>query len=342
MRLSRYAPIVALICGTALLLAPAASAATSSSSRELTGRSAITDGALSILVLEQPTQTSKGKVRYSWDMTSTACVQLGGDLAFHAWIGNVDTKETAYESPEITTYRGALDIELPEGHYIAEADPWSCTYESEDQGMSVSETGNAWVVDFTLGACRNKDDQENVVVSFLEGKGSVTFPDGTTLPLSRDLKIPAGSKITTDPLARVELRTCQGAAARVGPMSQLTLTKAYFGPVGKKVFSAKLFFGMVWTKISGVLGPGSRFEMETRSGGGDARGTTWCTSADTVGGKPRSVFRVVDGTVAVTSATTRKTVLVRAGYFSQIIGNASPTPPKRMPPAMIPTEATCQ
>jgi hypothetical protein len=108
-----------------------------------------------------------------------------------------------------------------------------------------------------------------------------------------------GETVETGPDARLELKTKDGSAVRVGPSSKLLLKSAYFGAGGEKSFSAKLMFGRVWTKVTGLVGGGSKFEVETDSAVAGVRGTTFRVDANT----DKSVLmRVYAGSVAMASA----------------------------------------
>src|SRR6185312_3472562 len=79
--------------------------------------------------------------------------------------------------------------------------------------------------------------------------------------------------------AKLELKMKDGSVVRVGPSSKLQLKSAYFGPAGQKSFSAKLLFGRVWSKVSGLAGGDSKFDVETDNAVAGVRGTTFRVDA---------------------------------------------------------------
>lgn len=132
--------------------------------------------------------------------------------------------------------------------------------------------------------------------------GKATSSAGGTGPkvaLVKDGLVFENDLIETASGTKVELRTDDGSAVRVGPSSKLQLKSAYFGAAGDKKFSGKLFFGKVWTNVTGLVGGGSKFEVETDNAVAGVRGTTFMVEA----GEDKSVqLKVYDGSVAMTSA----------------------------------------
>ena len=118
--------------------------------------------------------------------------------------------------------------------------------------------------------------------------------------------------------ARVELETADGSVVRVGPQSRLLLQSAYFGASGVKRFSAKLFFGRVWTKVSGLVGGDSKFEVQTDNAVAGVRGTTFRVDAR----RDHSVIlRVYAGSVAMASTgVVQKHLPTTGGRRTQIQG----------------------
>ena len=136
--------------------------------------------------------------------------------------------------------------------------------------------------------------------------GRATLSSGGTgprQPLAKDALVFENDVVETLPGTKVELRTDDGSAIRVGPSSKLQLKSAFFGAAGEKKFSGKLFFGKVWTNVTGLVGSESKFEIETDNAVAGVRGTTFRIDA----GEDKSVsLQVYDGAVAMTSAALAK------------------------------------
>lgn len=134
-------------------------------------------------------------------------------------------------------------------------------------------------------------------VSFLDGKATLTSGgEGKPAPLALGAKVFEGDVVETKADAKAELKMKDGSVIRIGPSSKLELKAAYFGEKGEKTFSARLFFGRVWTKVTGLVGGESKFEVETDNAVAGVRGTTFRVDAAT----DRSVLvRVYAGSVAM-------------------------------------------
>jgi hypothetical protein len=182
------------------------------------------------------------------------------------------------------------------------------------------------------GGAASAEAPRSAKVSFLEGKAWRVTSAGTKAPLAKDGEVFENDTVETEPVTRVELRTQDGSAVRVGPSSKLVLKAAYFGPAGEKKFSAKLFFGQVWTKVSGVMGGNSKFEVETDNAVAGVRGTTFRIDAKS---DKSVVMKVYAGAVAMASSglvqkkadapkTGRKQiggpVQVSAGEWEKLVG----------------------
>ncbi len=157
-------------------------------------------------------------------------------------------------------------------------------------GAVAMALGTAIVVPSTAQAA----DRNSAQVSIVTGRATVG-----DRALTMGASVFEGETVETAADARVELKTQDGSVVRVGPSSKLLLKSAYFGAGGEKKFSAKLVFGRVWTKVSGLMGGGSKFEVETDSAVAGVRGTTFRVDAKS----DKSVLmRVYAGSVAMTSA----------------------------------------
>ena len=138
-------------------------------------------------------------------------------------------------------------------------------------------------------------------VSFLQGTAS-SLPGGNGAPAALAVKsqVFENDAVTTGPNTKLELKLKDGSVIRLGAASKLVIKSAYFGKSGEKNFSAKLMFGQVWSKVSGLLGGDSKFEVETDNAVAGVRGTTFRVDAKA----DKSVLvRVYAGTVAMASGT---------------------------------------
>lgn len=338
-RVSLAALFAVGLLGANLIVPP--THAMTSGSESAGPRSAFTDGPISVLILKSPVDGKPGQIRMYWDLTldtssASVCVEPGALVQYNAAIFNTETAEVAYQSDEYNVTSGSLDVELPAGKYAAVLDPFLC------EADSFTVEGNVWLVEFTLVKCDASTGNQYATPTYLDGSADVTLPDGSVIPLAQDSQVPVGSKVTTRGNARVELRTCDGSAMRVGPRTSMTLTKAYFGPLGEKRFSAKLFFGRVWTVVSGVMGGNEKsWELETDNAWAGVRGTTFCVTAGRVGGKPRTLVQVLDGVVQFRVKATGRKVLVQSGQYAEAIGLRPRVTVKTMPPGAEPTAETC-
>lgn len=139
-------------------------------------------------------------------------------------------------------------------------------------------------------------ERNSAKVSFLEGKATVTAEGGKATPLAKDATVFENDMVETQAGTKVELKLADGSAIRIGPTSKLQLKSAYFGEKGEKKFSAKLLFGRVWSKVSGLVGGESKFEVETDNAVAGVRGTTFRVDAR----QDKSVLvRVYAGSVAM-------------------------------------------
>ena len=336
---------VALLGGS-LIAAPAHAMSVGLGSDDVhaaSARSAFTDGPISVLILRSPVGNNPGKVRMSWDMaldtsSMSVCIEEGGSVQYQAVIVETEKLELGYESEEYHVLSGSVDVELPAGKYAAMLDPFQC------QTDNISMSGLMWMVEFTLRDCDEQSGNQYAVADFMEGEGAatVTLPDGSVMPLAKDVQVPVGSKVTTGGNFRVQLRTCDGSTMRVGPGTTMTLTKAYFGPLGEKRFSARLFFGRLWVIVSGVMGGNKKsWEVETRNAWVGVRGTTFCVTVDKVGGEPRTLVQVLDGIVKVTVKSTGQRVSVRPGQYAEVVGARPKVKARPMPPGTEPAAETC-
>lgn len=324
--------LTSLLAGGLLVVGMVASPSAQATERPL---ETFTDGPITIDVLRVPTDDRIGKVRMTWDLNGVhACLENGGVLQYQAWIGNVDLEQTVLHSDEYNVASASLEVELPAGRYAAMLDPFQCEFDSG------TASGNTWVVQFTLTKCDADANSQIASPTFIQGSATVTMPDGSQVPLTKDSQVPVGARITTRPGTRIEMRSCFfGTSFRIGPSSSVRVTKAYFVP-GEKKFSWKLFFGQVWTVLSGGSDKPT-MEVETETHGVGVRGTIFCLSAGKKQGKPWTLLQVTEGVVEFTSKATGKSIRVRAGQYAEAIGMNARLRARPMPAGTVPTAETC-
>lgn len=136
----------------------------------------------------------------------------------------------------------------------------------------------------------------NAVVTILEGNAWRIPAKGEKTELAVNALVFEGDTIESDTDARLQLTFKDGSVIRVGASSKLLLKSAYFGGKDEKNISAKLLFGRAWSKVVGLVGGESKFEVETDNAVAGVRGTTFRVDAS----RDRSVLvRVYAGAVAV-------------------------------------------
>jgi hypothetical protein len=140
--------------------------------------------------------------------------------------------------------------------------------------------------------------QSLATVSMLKGQAHVApgGDEGKKRPLEVGASTSEGDSITTAEDSLLELTLPDRSVIRVAPSSRLLLEKAHFAASGARTFSARLFVGSVWSKVSSVLGGDTKFEVRTDTAVAGVRGTTFRVDAS----RDRSaVVSVFAGSVAV-------------------------------------------
>ncbi len=136
-------------------------------------------------------------------------------------------------------------------------------------------------------------------VTYLSGHATLWGPGRHRgRALHRGSVVHEHDQVETGANTRVELTTSDGSVVRVGPETKLLLKSAYFGSSGVKRFSVKLLFGRLWSKVRGLVGSRSKFEVVTDNAVAGVRGTTFRVDAR----KDKSVvLKVYAGSVAMAS-----------------------------------------
>jgi len=133
----------------------------------------------------------------------------------------------------------------------------------------------------TVGRIASAQDKGTALVSYLDGRASAGPAGGAKRALAQGATVVEGETVSTEAGTKVELKMKDGSIVRVGPNSRLELRAAYFGSAGEKKFSAKLTFGRLWSRVTGLVGGSSKFEVETDNAVAGVRGTTFRIDAKT-------------------------------------------------------------
>lgn len=103
----------------------------------------------------------------------------------------------------------------------------------------------------------------------------------------------------------LKLQLNDNSVIMLGESSKLEVTEADFAGQERKSFSAKLFFGKIWNKVSKTVG-GAKYEVTTERAVAGVRGTIFRIDTDTLvraatkkPKKPKTTVSVNEGLVAV-------------------------------------------
>jgi hypothetical protein len=133
-------------------------------------------------------------------------------------------------------------------------------------------------------------------VSALEGRAQKWRGNGPRMELRVGTSVSQGETLETQQGARLEVRFDDNSILRLGPKARLQLAEAHFAGSARRRFSARLFFGKLWAKVTSVIQGEQKFQIETENAVAGVRGTTFRMDAN----EDKSVLvRVYDGTVAV-------------------------------------------
>ncbi len=133
-------------------------------------------------------------------------------------------------------------------------------------------------------------------VSALEGRVQRWRGNGARTELRVGTPVGQGDTLETQQGARLEVRFGDNSVLRLGPRAKVQLAEAHFGGAARRRFSARLFFGKLWAKVTSVIQGEQKFQIETENAVAGVRGTTFRMDAN----EDKSVLvRVYDGTVAV-------------------------------------------
>ena len=135
-------------------------------------------------------------------------------------------------------------------------------------------------------------------ITYLQGKSFVgTTKQGPWKALAKGMQVAQGQFIRTDKTGIVEITLPDRSVVRLAPNTLHRIDKAYFPEKNTPRFTARLFFGKMWAKVSQSqhIGRG-RFDIKTPTAIVGVRGTVYNVNAS----KDKSVrVSVYEGLVAV-------------------------------------------
>ena len=144
---------------------------------------------------------------------------------------------------------------------------------------------------------RVEADPKPASVSALEGKATRARDKAEPAELRVGSAVSQGDILATGDNARLELKFADASLLRIGPRARVQLTTAHFGGgPAKRQFTAKLFFGNLWARVTSAIQGDQKFQIETENAVAGVRGTTFRVDARS----DKSVLvRVYAGAVAV-------------------------------------------
>lgn len=162
------------------------------------------------------------------------------------------------------------------------------------------------------------------VLSNLQGLVEFEAEDGVWTAVSQHTNLTAGQRLRTGPLSKAALTFYDGSQAVVGPRSEIKIDQldAQKPENGFRTVVLIQLLGESEHHVQFRHDAGSRYEVQTPSGSGIARGTVFHVS---VTADATSHFAVTEGRVDVTSAET--TVSVAAGQASAFQAGTPPSQP---------------
>ena len=165
---------------------------------------------------------------------------------------------------------------------------------------------------------------QTAVLGDLQGVVSVQEPDGGWQQVSYLSSVAAGSRVRTGALSSASLTFFDGSVAKIGPESELSIDtlSAQRPGEGFRTVVLSQWRGDSTHDVQFRNDGGSRYEVQSPSGTGIARGTTFHVL---VLPDLTSRYSVLEGRVDVTSINV--TVSVLAGQLSTILVDAPPAAP---------------
>jgi FecR-like protein len=173
-----------------------------------------------------------------------------------------------------------------------------------------------------------------------EQAGTVTFSEGEAPPVGQP--VCEGDMIKTGANGRAEVTLKDGSIVRIGPNSEAQVNGATEGQ-GQKI-TLHLILGIVWGKVTGVLGGGNEVEVETYTATTGVRGRRFLSSLRSqgvrliapasssftahAGAGGKALFHAISGKLRTSAGG--KTITADAGHGVEVTAKGA-TPTDRWP-----------
>jgi len=156
-----------------------------------------------------------------------------------------------------------------------------------------------------------------------QGLVQVQADDGTWTAVGEGRRIATGQRIRTGALSSVEIAFYDGSRARLGANTEVSVDELDARTAGgPRVVALTQWIGETDHDVASASSAGSRYEVRTPSGSGQAKGTSFHVVVTSV---QLSRFIVEEGSVAVTGLNV--TVIVLAGQSTTISPGEPPSEP---------------
>jgi len=165
-------------------------------------------------------------------------------------------------------------------------------------------------------------DPQTAALNEPHGVVEVQASDGTWTKVQAGTMVKAGQRVHTGALSRVILTFYDGSQARLGPNSEVSIDALDAQKSGPRVVALTQWVGESDHDVATSSDAGSRYEVNTPSGTGKAKGTVFHVFVSTT---LLVRFDVDEGAVEVTSLNV--TVVVVAGQSTIIVAGQAPQPP---------------
>ncbi|MGQ0605246.1 MAG: DUF5666 domain-containing protein [Anaerolineales bacterium] len=165
-------------------------------------------------------------------------------------------------------------------------------------------------------------DPQTVALNEPHGVVEVQASDGTWAKAQAGTMVKAGQRVRTSALSSVSLSFYDGSQARLGPNSEVSVDALDAQKSGPRVVALTQWLGESDHDVATSSDAGSRYEVNTPSGSGQAKGTVFHVFVSTT---LLVRFDVDEGAVEVTSLNV--TVVVVAGQSTIIVAGQAPQPP---------------
>lgn len=175
------------------------------------------------------------------------------------------------------------------------------------------------------------------------GSGTITPPNGTTMPLAVNLPISPGMVVTSGPGSFITLQLSNGSRITLPSHSRLRITQMRRIHLGDTLdFDFMLEKGRLETEVTPLKSPNNRYRIRTPIAVSAVRGTIYRVAYD--GPDAPSLTEVIEGSVAVSPGLTDNSEQVDKGFGASLTGNgqfskqALLPPPELLQPGRVQTD----